>query len=171
MNIQELKKGKGNTQENKKGPAKPLCVREGRKEGKAVPVTMIKPLPSQTLRRTMSELVDSNRMDIAIDVLDRSMRATKKFWSPLTKEWVEEPDFKIQLDAAKVIIAYGDGLPVQRSITVTDSFESLRDALNAAALRSPRAREALAQSFGLRPADEATAIQVVDNGANGEVSL
>ena len=51
---------------------------------------------------------------------------------------VIEPDYKIRMDAAKTVLAYKEGMPVQRQVVIAESFESLREALTAAT-HSPEA--------------------------------
>ena len=88
--------------------------------------------PSRKFRRTINELIADNETEKAIAVILDGLRATKKYWSPIAKQFVEEPDHRTRLDSAKTIIAYHEGTPVQRVVAVTESFESLRDAIEAA---------------------------------------
>jgi hypothetical protein len=141
------KKGETKAKENPKAPFFPSKALARARE---IPVEV---LPSRKQRKSMHELVEAGDMEEAMAQLRGGLKATKKFWSPVEKAFIEEPDYKIRMDAAKTVIAYGDGMPVQRSIAVSDSFESLRDALNAAAGQSALARLALSQSFGLKPAN------------------
>ena len=135
------------TNEQKESPTPFL---DGAKDARAYSVP-VEVWPTRKIRKRMDELIRADHMETAVQTLEDSMRATRKFYNPISKTYEEEPDYKTRLDAAKTVIAYGDGMPVQRSITVSDSFESLRDALNAAAGQSDLARMALSQSFGLKP--------------------
>ena len=86
-------------------------------------------------------------MDDAVSAIRRSLKAKKTHWDGVSKKMVEEPDYKIQLDAAKTVLAYREGMPVQRQVVVSKAFESLRDA-TLAAKHSPEDRKLI--EFGLR---------------------
>jgi hypothetical protein len=68
----------------------------------------------------------------AIGVIRTGLQATKSHWDGVAKRMVEEPDFKTRMEAAKTIVAYKEGMPVQRQMVVQESYESLRDMLRAA---------------------------------------
>lgn len=89
-------------------------------------------LPSRKLRKNLAELIDNNQIEQAVSAIEDGLSATRRFWSPVTKSFVDEPDHKTRLDAAKTILAYHEGTPVQRVVAVTESFESLRDIIAAA---------------------------------------
>ena len=99
-------------------------------------------LPSRKFRKNLAELMDCNQVEQAVSAIEDGLSATRRFWSPITKSFIDEPDHKTRLDAAKTILAYHEGTPVQRVVTVTESFESLRDAI-AAATHSEEAQRAL----------------------------
>jgi hypothetical protein len=99
-------------------------------------------LPSRKLRKNLAELIDSNHVGQAVAAIEDGLSATRRFWSPITKSFVDEPDHKTRLDAAKTILAYHEGTPVQRVLTATESFESLREAL-ANATHSKEAQQLL----------------------------
>ena len=104
--------------------------------------------PSRQARKSFQELIEAGQLEEAVEALRAGMKATRKFYSPITKSWEEEPDHRTRLDAAKTILAYAVGMPLQRSVAVTEDFVSLREALVAASGRSERARAALAETFG-----------------------
>lgn len=71
-----------------------------------------------------------------IDEVDRAIRralhAVRWRWDHKTKSEVEDEDHRSQIEAAKLIFAYGAGLPLQRSISVTlekDAFGEMKTAL------------------------------------------
>jgi hypothetical protein len=105
------------------------------------------------LRRTLTELIEGDETEKAVAVILDGLKATKKYWSPVSKQFEEEPDHKTRLDSAKTIIAYREGTPIQRVVAVTESFESLRDAL-AAATHSEEAQRVLRELEVMTPEQE-----------------
>ena len=104
-------------------------------------------LPSGTTRKTLNELIEEgNLVEKAIETLRAGLTATRKFWSPVSKTWIEEPVWQPRLEAAKSLLAYAVGEPVARSITVNtsnDDFRTLRDIMIQAADRSEVVKNAL----------------------------
>ena len=58
-------------------------------------------------------------MEEAVNVLVANLRATKRMWSQAAGDFVKIPDGPTQVEAAKTMLAYGIGQPVQRLISVT----------------------------------------------------
>lgn len=79
----------------------------------------------------------------------RCLGATRYYFDRKEGRMVHEPDFKVRLDAARLLIAYADGLPIQTSLTVAvgDTKDAALD-LEAAVSRSPALRERLQKLVG-----------------------
>ena len=58
-------------------------------------------------------------MEDAVKVLVANLRATKRMWSQAEGDFIPIPDGPTQVEAAKTMLAYGIGQPVQRLISVT----------------------------------------------------
>lgn len=101
-----------------------------------VPVEVVQ--PRRKLGKRLSELLDDGDLELAVDTIRGGLKANKSHWDGVAKQMVIEPDFKIRMDAAKTVLAYREGMPVQRQVVVAESFESLREAI-AAATHSPEA--------------------------------
>ena len=97
-------------------------------------------LPRRKIAKRLHDILTEEDLDDAVSAIRRSLKAKKTHWDGVSKKMVEEPDYKIQLDAAKTVLAYREGMPVQRQVVVSEAFESLRDAIFAAK-HSPEARK------------------------------
>ena len=108
-------------------------------------------LPKRGYAKRLNEMLTDEDLAGAVDVIRQGLKATKQFFSPITKQFVQEPDMKVRMDAAKTVLSYKEGMPVQRQVVVSETFESLREAL-AAAEHSPEARRLIdAGLLGQRP--------------------
>lgn len=85
-----------------------------------------------SFKKRLSDLLDDGDLDEAVETIRGAMKANKTHWDGVAKRMVEEPDFRIRLEASKTILAYKEGMPVQRQVVMQESFESLRDAIMAA---------------------------------------
>lgn len=97
----------------------------------------------------INKMLDAGIVSDAINMMRECLGAKKKFWSKVTKEWIEEPDYRIRLDAAKLILSYAIGEPVKRSINIggsEDGFRSLRDIIIESAAHSIEARRLVESS-------------------------
>jgi hypothetical protein len=101
-----------------------------------VPVEVVQ--PRRKLGKRLSELLDDGDLELAVDTIRGGLKANKSHWDGVAKQMVIEPDYKIRMDAAKTVLAYKEGMPVQRQVVIAESFESLREALTAAT-HSPEA--------------------------------
>lgn len=101
-----------------------------------VPVEVVQ--PRRKLGKRLSELLDDGDLELAVETIRGGLKANKSHWDGVAKQMVIEPDFKIRMDAAKTVLAYKEGMPVQRQVVIAESFESLREAI-AAATHSPEA--------------------------------
>lgn len=115
-----------------------------------VPIEVV--APRRKLGKRLSELLDDGDLELAVDTIRGGLKANKSHWDGVAKQMVVEPDYKTRMDAAKTVLAYKEGMPVQRQVVISESFESLRDAL-AAATHSPEARR-LIESGLLAPSLE-----------------
>lgn len=57
-------------------------------------------------------------MRLAYSAIARSLAARKFYYNMQTKKMAYEPDFRAQLEAAKLLFAYREGLPAQTVVTV-----------------------------------------------------
>ncbi len=97
-------------------------------------------LPRRRFSKRLNDILNDDDLDNAMEAIRRALKAQKKHWDGVAKEMVAEPDYKVQLDAAKTVLAYREGMPIQRQVVVSEAFESLRDAIIAAE-HSPEARK------------------------------
>jgi hypothetical protein len=118
-------------------------LRELKKNGRSQMVEVAAPA-SFRLERSLHETL---RADPAVSagikrVMVEALDATKSHWCMATKRWVEEPDHKIRLDAAKFAAAYLEGLPTQTVVTASAGGESL-PRLADVLMKLPSARAAM----------------------------
>lgn len=110
-------------------------------------------LPKRGYAKRLNELLTDDDLAGAVDVIRQGLKATKRQWDGFAKTMVEEPDMKVRMDAAKTVLSYKEGMPVQRQVVVSETFECLRDAL-VAAEHSPEAKRLIeAGLLGQRPTD------------------
>lgn len=82
-------------------------------------------------------------MEEAVKVLVANLRATKRMWSQAAGDFVEIPDGPTQVEAAKIMLAYGIGQPVQRLISVTDPEDDLAKDFDEKLKQNPELRKSL----------------------------
>lgn len=110
-------------------------------------------LPKRSYAKRLNEMLTDQDLEGAVDVIRQGLKANKRHWDGVAKQMVDEPDMKVRMDAAKTVLSYKEGMPVQRQVVVSETFESLREAL-AAAEHSPEARRLIeAGLLGQRPTD------------------
>lgn len=63
----------------------------------------------------------------AIDALRDCLGAEKLFWDKDTQRWRAEPDYPVRLKAAELTLAYAEGRPVERKLTITSTMETFED--------------------------------------------
>jgi hypothetical protein len=97
-------------------------------------------LPRRKIAKRLHEILTDEDLSEAVSAIRQSLKAKKSSWDGVAKKMVVAPDYKIQIDAAKTILAYREGMPIQRQVVVSEAFESLRDAIIAAE-HSPEARK------------------------------
>ena len=97
-------------------------------------------LPRRKIAKRLHEILTDEDLSEAVSAIRQSLKAKKSSWDGVAQKMVEGPDYKIQIDAAKTILAYREGMPIQRQVVVSEAFESLRDAIIAAE-HSPEARK------------------------------
>lgn len=99
--------------------------------------------------REMMEKIPRAR-SIILAAAFRALGARKAWYEKGNSEANWEPDFKTQLDAAKFLLSYADGLPVQTSLAVTVGDRPDDDLpLDQALQRSPALRERVAKLLSL----------------------
>lgn len=92
-------------------------------------------------------ITDEDREENA-RVIREAKRATMRIYSKEKKDLVEVPDHKTRLAAATLDLAYTEGTPVKRSVSITADFRSA-DEIIGAIQASPEASRALAALSGL----------------------
>jgi hypothetical protein len=60
-------------------------------------------------------------------VLREAKAATHRIFDPATKQLIEVPDHKTRLAAITLELAYTEGRPVERQMSVSGNFEDLAD--------------------------------------------
>lgn len=78
----------------------------------------------------------------SVEVLRDCMRATRSQWSQARKDFIEVPDHRVRGEAARTLLAYGIGQPVQRVLTATPKTESPEE-LQERLFQSPAVRASL----------------------------
>lgn len=81
-------------------------------------------------------------------VIREAKQATTRIYSKEKKDLIEVPDHKIRLAATTLELAYDEGTPVKRSVTITSDFRSAEDILEALR-QSPEAVRAMRALSGL----------------------
>ena len=81
-------------------------------------------------------------------VIREAKRATHRVYSKEKKDLIEVPDHKTRLAATTLELAYDEGTPVKRSISITSDFRSA-DEIVQAIQSSPEAARALVALSGL----------------------
>jgi hypothetical protein len=81
-------------------------------------------------------------------VIREAANATMRIYSKEKKDLVEVPDHKTRLAAATLRLAYDEGTPVKRSVTIASDFHSADEVVRAIQ-SSPEASRALAALSGL----------------------
>jgi len=82
--------------------------------------TRIESDPRLASAATIRELIDliPNARHIAVAAVFRCLSARKWYFEKGSAVKKFEPDFKTQLDAAKLLLSYSDGLPAQTTLNV-----------------------------------------------------
>ena len=91
-------------------------------------------------------LFTADTMFEAVSVLERNLKATKRQWSQAEREFIEVPDCSTQVEAAKILLAYGVGQPVERVLSVQQKFEPY-DEFEKRAMQSPAFRRSIEESY------------------------
>jgi hypothetical protein len=92
--------------------------------------------------RKLLDLLDDDDLEAAVRVWREGLQATKRFWNPAAKQWIEEPDWRTRHDMSMAIAAYMEGKPVERQMVVAGSFDDFEKLVDRLKL-SPLAREEL----------------------------
>jgi len=75
-------------------------------------------------------LIPADLKAAALDKLGECLRATRRYWNKDAKTWDVEADFQTALRSIELILAYGEGRPVERRIELSlkgESWEEQRD--------------------------------------------
>lgn len=102
------------------------------------------PAPIKTL---LSALTDDD-LDTVVRVYRDAMGATRRFWVDEGKDengrakghWQEEEDHRVRVQAANMVAAYMEGLPIQRQVMIGGKFAELGDMIREMRLSGEAAR-------------------------------
>jgi len=83
-------------------------------------------LPRRKYAKQLHSMLQDNDLEDAVEAIRRGLKAKKSYWDGVAKRMVEESDLKVQLDAAKTVLAYREGVPVHREVLLSETFESLK---------------------------------------------
>jgi hypothetical protein len=93
-------------------------------------------------------LFSATMMEEAASVLFKNLKATKRMWSQAARDFVEVPDGATQVEAAKCLLSYGVGQPVQRLISFTKTDSDSPEEFQMKLKRSPALRKAIQDMLG-----------------------
>jgi hypothetical protein len=77
---------------------------------------------------SISELLTERDQAASVRVLREAKAATHRIFDPITKQLIEVPDHKTRLAAITLELAYTEGRPVEKVLTVhgsTDDFQAM----------------------------------------------
>ena len=89
--------------------------------------------------RRLADCIKENASDKNAQVIDDAKNATHRVFDPGSRTMIEVPDHKTRLAAVTLELAYVEGTPVRREISVTGTFESFETVLERLK-ESPEAR-------------------------------
>ncbi len=93
--------------------------------------------------RRLADCIKENAADKNAQVIEDAKNATHRVFDPASRTMIEVPDHKTRLAAVTLELAYVEGTPVKREISVTGTFESFETVLDRLK-QSPEARRMLA---------------------------
>jgi hypothetical protein len=91
---------------------------------------------------SISELLTERDQAASLRVLREAKAATHRIYDPTSRQLIEVPDHKTRLAAVTLELAYAEGRPVERQISVSGDVEDFAAMLEKAR-QSPAALEAL----------------------------
>jgi hypothetical protein len=74
---------------------------------------------------SISELLTERDQAASVRVLREAKAATHRIFDPATKQLIEVPDHKTRLAAVTLELAYTEGRPIERQMSVSGKFEDL----------------------------------------------
>jgi hypothetical protein len=74
--------------------------------------------------RRLADCITEDSADVNARVLAEAKQATHRYFDPGSKTMIEVPDHKTRLAAVTLELAYVEGTPVKREISLTGTFES-----------------------------------------------
>lgn len=96
----------------------------------------------------LADLIEDSDVETAKTVITEAMKATTRVYNPLTRSFDLLPDHKTRLAAVTLQLAYSEGTPVRREVSVSTNFESF-DVVLERMRQSPEATRILA-SMGMK---------------------
>jgi hypothetical protein len=95
----------------------------------------------------LADIITDEDRERAKEVIRQAMDAEHRIFDPATREMIVVADHKIRLAATTLFLAYVEGTPVRREVSVTANFEPL-DSVLERLKESPEARRMLS-SMGM----------------------
>ena len=96
----------------------------------------------------LADMISDDDRQRAKDVIREAMEAVTRVYDHKSKSLDIQPDHKTRLAAATLQLAYDEGTPIKRSVTISTEFRSAEDILEAMR-RSPEASRAMRALSGL----------------------
>jgi hypothetical protein len=105
-------------------------------------------LPAENVRDIMRQVPEARNVILA--AVFRALGAKRRLYVKGSPSPVYEIDYRSQLEAAKLLLAYGDGLPMQTTLAVNvgDGNAAGSTSLEEAVERSPALKSRLAKMLG-----------------------
>jgi hypothetical protein len=95
----------------------------------------------------LADLIEASDIAQAKRVISDAMTATHRVYNPISRSFDHVPDHRSRIAAVTLQLAYHEGLPVKREVSVTANFEPL-DSVLERLKESPEARRMLS-SMGM----------------------
>jgi hypothetical protein len=89
---------------------------------------------------SISELLTDQDRAASVRVLREAKAATHRVFDPATKQLIEVPDHKTRLAAVTLELAYSEGRPIERQMSLSGKFEDLA-VLQERLMQSPTFRQ------------------------------
>ena len=104
--------------------------------------------------------------DRVVGALREGLDATKSQYDMVEKRWVSLPDHRVRLDAAKLCLAYLEGLPTQTVVSASVGGSGDLPRLSEVLRKAPNARRVL-ESFAARLGPAGPVVDVDPAGGSG----
>lgn len=140
------------------------CVRVIARVCMPAPDTELAKIPPGIWSLVMVELMKDEGLPAQIAAtLKANLSAKRSIFDRATKTWESEPDARAQLDAIKLLLAYSEGMPLQRVLEhhINETRRSLTDELrDSPALLEAMKAEIEKAEFRTRKQRRAQAVEI-----------